>query len=110
MNTSESVGVDDINLVQVAFTSDGDNSDTLSSSLWYCCISTTPSSIKSTIGNGDRSLTAFTKSDLFLIYDAIQSLFTIVFTKVGYSRTSASSNMYHFSIDVAMTCALSFSS
>ena len=93
MNTSEYIDVDDISLVRVAFTFDVDNSETLIRSLWYCCISTTSSSIKYTIAKGDMPLSEFTKSALFPISDAVQYLFTGVFTGVGYSGTSASSNM-----------------
>ena len=108
MNISESVGVDDIKLVQFYFTSDVDTSDSLGKSLWSCCISATSFSVKSTISNGDRPLAAFTKSDLFPISDAVQSIFTLVFTKVGYIGTSASSKMQHLFISVATTCDLSF--
>ena len=108
MDTSESVGVDYINLVCVAFTYDVDTSDALIRSLCYCCISSTSSFVKSTIVNGDRPLAAFTKSDLFPISDAVQSIFTLVFTKVGYIGTSASSKMQHLFIYVATTCDLSF--
>ena len=76
MNPSEYVGVDAINLVQVAFTSDVDTSYTPSSSSWSCCISATSSYIKSTIANGDRPLAALTRANLFLVSYAIQSLFT----------------------------------
>ena len=93
MNPSESVGVYAINLVLVDFTSDIDTSDALRRSLWSCCITDTSSSVKYTIANGDRPLTAFTRAALFPISDAVQSLFKILFTKVGYSRTSASSKM-----------------
>ena len=93
MNTSESVGVDDIKLVSVAFTYDVDTSDTLTRYSWSICISATSSSVKSTIENGDRPLDEFTKAALFTISDDVQYLFTIVFTRVGYSGTSASSNM-----------------
>ena len=54
-------------------------------------------------------LSSFTKAALFLISYAVQYLFTRVFTKFGYSGTSASSNMWHVLIAVAMTCAFSFS-
>ena len=93
MKPYESVVVDYINLVWVAFTSDVDTSDVLRRSLWSCCICSTSSSVKYTITNGDRPLAIFTKSALFPIYDDVQSLFKIVFTKVGYSGTSASLNM-----------------
>ena len=93
MNPSESVGVDAIKLVQVAFTYDVDNSEAFKRSSRYCCISATSSSINSTTANVYRPLSAFTKTSLFPIYDSIQSLFTIVFTRVGYSGTSASTNM-----------------
>ena len=110
MKPSESVGVDIINLVRVDFTSDVDNSEALSRSLWSCCISATSSYVKSTIANVDRPLAEINKAAIFPISDAVQSLLTIFFTKVGYSRTSASSKMYHLLIAVAMNCALSFSS
>ena len=90
MNPSESIGIDAINLVQVALISDVDTSDAFIRYLWYCCISAMPSSIKSTIANGDMNLAALTKASLFPISGSVQSLFKIVFTKVGYSRTSAS--------------------
>ena len=86
MNPSESISVDDINLVRVYFTSDVDTSDTLSRSSCYCCISAMSSSVKSTIKNGDTSLAAFTKASLFQISDSVQSLFIIVFAKFGHCR------------------------
>ena len=89
MSSSEFIGVDAINLVQVDFTSDVYTADTLSRFSWSCCISANYSSVKSTITNGYMPLAAFTKAALFPIYVAVQSLFTIVFTKVGYIRTSA---------------------
>ena len=60
MNTSESVGVDDINLVQVFFTSDVDTSDVLIRSSWSCFISATSYFVKSTITNGDGPFAAST--------------------------------------------------
>ena len=77
MKPSGYVGVYAVNLVWVSFTSYVDTSDVLSSSLWYCCISATSSSVKSTIANGDRPLSAFTKAALFPISDAFQSLFVL---------------------------------
>ena len=90
MNTSESVGVDAINLVRFSFTYDVDTSDTLSTYSWSYCIITTSSSVKSTITNDNRTIASFTKDALFPIYDAVQSLFTNVLNRVGYSGTSAS--------------------
>ena len=109
MNPSESLGVDYINLVWVAFASNVDTSDALKISLWSCLISTTFSSGKSTIANGDRHLSVFTKAALFPIFDTVRSLFTIVFTRVWYIGTSVSSNMQHFLVAVDMTCAFSSS-
>ena len=76
MNSSESVGVDAINLVRVSFTSNVDNSDTLIRSLWSYLIIATSSSIKYTTANGDRPLSAFTKAAIFPVSDDVQSLFT----------------------------------
>ena len=64
INPSGSVGVDDINLVQVAFASDVDTSDALSRSSWSCCISATSSYVKSTTANVDKPLASFTKAAL----------------------------------------------
>ena len=93
MNPYESIGVDAVNLVRVDFTSNVDTRDALSMYLWYCCIIATYSSVKYNITNGDRPLAAFTKSALSLLSDAVQYLFTIVFTKVVYSSISTSSKM-----------------
>ena len=93
MNLSESVGVDATNLVHVALTSNVGTSDTFIRYFWHCCISAMSSSVKYTIVNGDMNLAAFTKATLLPISDAVQSLFTILFTKVGYSGTSVSSKM-----------------
>ena len=65
MNPSESVGVDAINLVQVAFTYYIDTIDALSRFLWSCCISATSYYVKSTIANGDRPIDSFTKAAIF---------------------------------------------
>ena len=91
INPSGSVGFYTINLVWVSFTSNVDNSDALRRSSWSCFISAMSYSVKPTIANGDRPLDAFTKAALLLISDAVQYLFTVVFTNVGYSGTSASS-------------------
>ena len=71
MNHYESVGVDAIKLVRVAFTSDVETSYALIRYLWYCCISATSSFVKSTITNGGRPLAVFTKAFLFLVFDSI---------------------------------------
>ena len=83
MKPSEFVGVDAINLVRVAFTSNFDNSDALSRYLGSCCISAKYSYVKSTIAIGDKPLAAFNKAALFPISVAVQYLLTIVFIKVG---------------------------
>ena len=93
MNPYESIGVDAVNLVRVDFTSNVDTRDALSMYLWYCCIIATYSSVKYNITNGDRPLAEFTKTALFPIYYAVQYLFTIFFTKVGYSGTPSSSKI-----------------
>ena len=106
MNPSEYVGVDAIILVHVEFTPDVDTSDALSRYLWSCCIRIMSPYVNYTITNGDRPLSAFNNASLFLISDAVQYIFTMVFTLVGYSGTSALSNVWNFLIAVDMTCAL----
>ena len=93
MNPSDSIDVDDFSLVRVSFASDVDTSDALSISSWSCCISATFSSVKSSIANGERPLATFTNTSLIPISDAVHYFFKILFTRVGYSGTSVSSNM-----------------
>ena len=93
MNSSEFLGVDANNLVRVAFNSYVDTSAVLRISLWSCCISATSASVKSIISNGDSPISAFTKTNLFLIYESVQYLFIFVLIRIGYIGTSAPSNL-----------------
>ena len=67
-----------------------------------CCISAMSSSVKSTIANGDSPCAALISAAHFLRSSAIQFLVWIVFMRLGYKGTLASSMIHVASMHSAM--------